>query len=302
MRVPSLQAIRALDALSRLGSMARAADELNLTRSAISHQLRMLEDQLAFPVITKVGRSVQLTPAATRFLRDACKALDILAKASSQEESPQLSGSLKVSCVPGFATACLCPHIDTFQQLHPRVKIELSTPRLPNETSAADIDLFVAFGHDDWPGFYAPLLAEVEMTPVCSPSLLNARSGLSSARELAKYPLIPLVSTNNWSRWLLAAKAIGVDPTRGVICTDLHLVLSAVLAGQGVALGDTLTSGAALSSGALVRPFSLTIRSTMAYYTLTRPEKTGLLVVEAFRSWLKTVVKSMAGPSNVSSI
>ena len=292
MRIPSLQAIRALDALSRLGSMASAADELNVTRSAVSHQLNSLESLLGFAVTTKVGRNVQLTPAATRYLREASKALEMLAGASTLETSPRLSGTLKVSCAPGFATACLCPHIDSFQQLHPEVSIQLSTPRELGDVSSPDVDLFITFGHGNWPGFYAPLLAEIEMTPVCSPSLLNARGGLATARDLARFPLIHLVATNNWSRWLTAAKA-DIDSTRGVICTDLHLVLSAVLAGQGVALGDTLTSGASLEIGALVRPFPLTIRSTMAYYTLTRQDKTGLLIVEAFRAWLKSVVRTM---------
>jgi LysR family glycine cleavage system transcriptional activator len=293
MRIPPLHAIRALDALSRLGSISSAADELNVTRSAVSHQLAQLEEFLGFEVTAKVGRNVQLTPAATRYLREARTALQMLVGASSHPDSPRLSGALKISCVPGFATACLCPHIDSFQQLHPDVRIEISTPPGLDDVGAPDIDIFVAFGKGDWPGFYAPLLAEIEMTPVCSPSLLNMRGGMSLPRDLSRFPLVHLGSTHNWSRWLSAART-DIDSYRGIVCTDLHLVLSAVLAGQGVALADTLTCGAALEAGTLVRPFALAIRSTMAYYTLTRPDKTGAPVVEAFRTWLQDIVLTMA--------
>lgn len=111
MHLPSIKALRALEAVGRLGSVRRAAEELHLTRSAVSHQLRFLEAELGFPLTEREGRGVLLTPRGERYAREVRAALRALARAGEQTAEADLAGKLTVSCTPGFATYWLCPNV-----------------------------------------------------------------------------------------------------------------------------------------------------------------------------------------------
>jgi len=273
--------------------MTKAAEELHLSRSAISHQLKALESLLGFSLTSKKGRNVELTASARLYLRDATDALDVLAGASVVKTVSSLAGVLNVSCVSGLAVSCLCPNIFDFQKHHPDLKIDVSIPSEISDVSRKDIDVFIAYGEGYWPGFDSTLLASIELTPVCSPTLVNLGGGIRSIEDLVRYPLISLSGSHSWARWFSAARYTG-GYQFGLSCSDLNLIQSAVLAGQGVALGDTLTSATSLARGALIRPFALHVKSAKSYYLLTRHEKSGQPEVEAFRSWMLAVIKQHA--------
>jgi LysR family glycine cleavage system transcriptional activator len=128
LRIPSTQALRALDSFARHGSVWRAADELHLTRSAVSHQLRLLERDLGFDLLERIGKGVALTPRGQRYASDVRKALTVLGDAVTRHAGTGVGGSFSVSCTPGFASLFLCTHIGEFQQMYPDVGYIL-TPR-----------------------------------------------------------------------------------------------------------------------------------------------------------------------------
>ena len=301
--IPSTQALRALDAFARHGSVWRAADELSLTRSAVSHQLRFLERELGFDLLLRVGKGVALTPQGQRYAAEVRKAIMLLSDASVQYGINGIRGSLTVSCTPGFASLWLCTRVGEFKQLYPDVTLSVVTPARLDDVSNPAVDLFIAFGDGDWPRCAVELLSEVEFTPLCSPVLLNRLGELTSPSDVLRAVLLHLVNGDDWRRWFAAAGMPAASPGNGIVFSDMNLVLAAASAGQGIAMGDELTCRQALETGRLVRPFDLAIQSRSAYYLVVEQLRAGNPAVDAFADWLRSrlvqtapLLKSAQGP------
>jgi LysR family glycine cleavage system transcriptional activator len=288
LRIPSTQALRALDSFARHGSVWRAADELHLTRSAVSHQLRLLERDLGFELLQRVGKGVALTARGRRYAQDVHKALAVIGNAGDEHGRTGIGGSFSVSCTPGFASLWLCTHIATFQEMYPDVSLHILTPRRLDDVSNPDADAFISFGLGNWPNHAVDLLCEIEFTPLCSPSLLNKLGGLSKPQDVVRTNLLHLGDFEDWSRWFSATKVENPDPEGGIVFSDMNLVFSAAIAGQGIAMGDELTSRRALDEGRLVRPFDIAIKSPRSYFLVTERAKADHPVVNAFGNWLKS--------------
>lgn len=288
MRIPSTQALRALDSFARHGSVWRAADELHLTRSAVSHQLRLLERDLGFDMLQRVGKGVTLTARGRRYAHDVRKALALLNDAGDKQDGKGIGGSFSVSCTPGFASLWLSTHIAGFQELYPGVSLRIVTPRRLDDVSQPDVDVFISFGIGNWPNHAVQLLCEIEFTPLCSPSLLNKLGGLARPRDLLRSNLLHLGDFEDWSRWFAATGVENPDPESGIVFSDMNLVFSSAIAGQGIAMGDELTSRKALDEGRLVRPFDIAIKSPRSYFLVTERAKADHPIVSAFGGWLKS--------------
>lgn len=288
MRIPSTQALRALDSFARHGSVWRAADELYLTRSAVSHQLRLLERDLGFELLERVGKGVALTPRGRHYANDVRKALTVLGDATGRHAGKGVGGTFNISCTPGFASLWLCTHITAFQQQYPDVSLHIVTPRRLDDVSSPEVDMFIAFGDGNWPNRAVELLCEVEFTPLCSPALANRLGGLSKPADILRATLLHLVDTEDWSRWLSLAKVENPNPDGGIIFSDMNLVMSAAIAGQGIALGDELTGRRALIDGRLVKPFERVIKSPRSYFLVHEHAKADHPVLDAFASWIRS--------------
>ncbi|PDQ21907.1 transcriptional regulator [Mesorhizobium sanjuanii] len=287
MRIPSTQALRALDSFARHGSVWRAADELHLTRSAVSHQLRLLERDLGFDLLQRIGKGVALTPRGQRYAADVRKALTVLGDAVTQNRGAGVGGSFAISCPPGFASMFLCTHIGEFQQMYPDVALSILTPRRLDDVSNPDADAFIAFGVGNWPNRAVELLCEVFFTPLCSPTLLNKVGGFSKPADVLRANLLHLGDTEDWARWLALSKVENPDTEGGIFFSDMNLVFSAAIAGQGIAMGDELTGRRALSEGRLVKPFEASVPSPRSYFLVFEHTKASHPVLNAFSDWLR---------------
>jgi len=293
--LPSTTALRALDAIARLGSVAAAATELNLTRGAVSHQIRTLEQCVGFVLTERDGRGISLTSEGKQYAHEVQNLLGRLREAAQRCQSERLAGLLTVSCNPGFASYWLCHHIGDFVRQFPEVSLHLIAPREIGDTSHSEADLFIAFGIGDWPGQWVEKLVGLSLFPVCSPRLLNQYGGLQSVQELCKVPLLHMNDHTDWRVWLASAAATEVDAESGLLFTDASWALSACIAAQGVCVGDNLISSTALQSGLLVRPFALAIDSPRSYWLVAHPHKAERPLVRAFCSWLKGKLAGLSG-------
>ncbi|WP_455274645.1 LysR substrate-binding domain-containing protein [Rhizobium herbae] len=287
-RIPSTQALRALESFARHGTVWKAADELNLTRSAISHQLRLLERELGFQIFNRVGTRIELTEQGLGYAADIRQALNAIAGSASRHASRGVSGSITVSCPPGFASNWLCNYISHFRDAYPDVRISIVTPRRLDDISNPDVDVFIAFGTGNWPSMQVELIVEVEFAPLCSPVLLNKIGGLNEPSDIKKMCLLHLTDYEDWETWLALA---GVDQSyasTGIVFSDMNLVFAATLSGQGVAVGDRFTCRHAMNSGQLVQPFDISINSSRSYYLVTSEAKADNQAVVAFSSWLRS--------------
>lgn len=286
MDLPSMNALRAFEAAARLGSVSRAAAELSLTRSAISHQLRFLERELRAKLVKRDGRGIALTPAGRRYARQIQRAFALLREPAAVADATSLTGTLRVGCVSGFCTYWLCRHIDDFHRLHPDVQLEIVRPAHLADVTGGGAQIYLVFGNGDWPERWVEPVASLDFFPVCSPGLINKAGSLGSPEDLARCTLLHLIDPTDWGRWLAAARTRGVDPDSGIFFSDIHFVISAAMAGQGVAIGDALICGQALRQGQLIRPFAVNVSGTGSYYVVAEHDVVDQPAVAAFRAWL----------------
>lgn len=287
MRIPSTQALRALVSFARHGTVWQAAEELNLTRSAVSHQLRMLERDLDFHMLNRVGTRVELTAQGRAYASDVRQALLAISGSAARNVGRGVAGSLTVSCAPGFASSWLCNKIARFVSTNPDVALSIITPRRLGEVSNPDVDVFITYGSGEFAEMESEHILDVVTSPVCSPAMVNRLGGMPEPLDVLRLGLLHLSDYNDWALWF---SSVGIDPglaATGVVFSDMHLVYSAALAGQGVALGDVILSEDAMNSGQLVRPFDQEVRSPKAYYMAVPYAMIDSPTVIAFRNWLR---------------
>jgi LysR family glycine cleavage system transcriptional activator len=288
-RIPPIHALKALDAFARLGTVWEAAEELGITRSAVSHRLAMLESIVGFEVASRSGKGIALTPRGKRYAHDVKRSLALLTEAHEEGSSKPVEGSLRISSTAGFASMWLCNHIASFQTEYPNLCLQIITSRELDEAADRDVDLFIAFGEGNWPKHTVQHLYDVDFLPMCSPALQNMQGGLNQPADVLRFPLLHLQQWDDWRKWLAAS---GIDfPQRGsgIIFSDMMLVQTAAIAGQGIMMGDEITCAGALAAGQLVSPFSTKIKSRGGYYLVRSRQRRLNPAIVAFTRWLNAL-------------
>ncbi|MHA2937047.1 LysR substrate-binding domain-containing protein [Vibrio sp. RC27] len=286
-KLPSTQALRAIESFARHGKVWQVADELNLTRSAVSHQLRLLESDLGFQILNRVGTGVELTQRGHAYAKDIRKALNIITSSAVRNASAGIGGKINISCAPGFASSWLCLNIGKFKEAYSDVTISLTTPQKVSDISDQNVDIFITFGRDFSADAEIELLKRIESTPLCSPAYLNKFDGFSNHADLQQATLLHLSDYQDWEDW---NRAIGQPiefAQKGIIFNDLNLVYSAALASQGIAIGDEFLCSDAIKKGQLVAPFDRTLPCEGAYYIAIPYGKSLTPAHTAFLEWLK---------------
>lgn len=291
-RIPTTQALRALDAFARLGTIWQAADELNLTKSAVSHQLRQLERDLGFPLTARAGTRLELTPPGRVYAADIRRALDILSSSAEQSAGRGVSGRLVVSVPPGFASNWLCTMIEGFAQSYPGIGLQIVTPRRLDDASSPDVDVFICFGREIGGNVEVELLKRIDYTPFCSPAYLYRFDRFRDPSALGEATLLHLVDHVEWADWMRVAGLPADHANRGIVFGDMTLVFAAALAGQGIAMGDEFVCADALASGKLVRPFEREINTERAYWLAIPRDRARSSAGDAFLNWLRTAMRN----------
>ncbi|HVW68597.1 MAG TPA: LysR substrate-binding domain-containing protein [Steroidobacteraceae bacterium] len=296
-KLPPMQALLALDAFERLGTAWQAAEELGITRSAVSHRLALLEETLGFGILERSGKGTALTSRGKRYALSVRRSLSLIAEAGKEDRTP-IEGTLRISSTAGFASMWLCQHIARFHEEHPNLSLEICTRRELDNVSDPTMHVFIAFGDGNWPNYLMKRLYDVEYLPVCSPTLLNSRGGLERPPDVLRFPLLHLHRRDDWSRWL-ATNGVEVAKTvPGILFSDMMLIQSAALAGQGIMMGDNVTCAALLSAGQLVCPFSTTISAPGSYYLVIDRRQRRNPAVQAFSSWIETLIRQLRPDSS----
>ncbi|MDG0852461.1 LysR substrate-binding domain-containing protein [Roseateles puraquae] len=284
-RLPSLDALLAFEAVARAGSFEAAADELALTASAVAKRVAGLEERLDQPLfLRQPARGLTLTPAGHEYLPQVRQALALLQAMPLHQRNPAVRERLRVSSTPTFARQLLVPALPGFTAAHPQVELELtlSVPLLAEGDAGADVEIRHGAVPEDLSA--AQVLLHDRLTPLAAPALLARHAPLTQPADLLSLPLLrtPL---QPWSPWLRAAGlADAAEPDEGPRFVDLGLTLAAALAGQGVALARLSLARHELADGRLVQPFPLTVPAERAYGLVChRPSP----AAEAFAGWLQ---------------
>ncbi|HEY5717585.1 MAG TPA: LysR substrate-binding domain-containing protein, partial [Motiliproteus sp.] len=205
-RLPPLNALRAFEVAARLGSFNAAADELYVTPSAVSHQIKSLEEFLDLKLFRRNKRRVELTLSGEKYLVPIQHALDEIDAATRRLLANPNAGAVTLSVAPAFLTRWLMPRLGHFQEHFPDVELRLSASMGDVDFAHSDIDLAVRFGRGDWAGMEAHFLLGMAVVPVCSPALLNGKKPLLTPSDMRHHTLIH-VSTrmDEWRAWLRSA-------------------------------------------------------------------------------------------------
>lgn len=257
-RLPPLSALRAFEAAARQESFKRAAAELGVTPTAISHQIRQLEEGLGIALFERQTRRVVLTPAGSGFYPELRQAFDQMAGAVEKLQKRPTRQVATLSATVAFTAKLLVPRAASFPALHPGWDLRLHASDAAVDLAAGEADAAIRYGFGRYPGLISVPLLTDHFAPVCSPHL-----GLREARDLARATLIHFewgpsatkVSVPSWRAWAARADNSEMDPESGITFNDENSAIQAAIAGQGVALLSVALVAAELQSGALIQPF-----------------------------------------------
>ncbi|WP_336683591.1 LysR substrate-binding domain-containing protein [Stenotrophomonas maltophilia] len=282
-QLPSLAAIRAFEAAARLGSFARAAEELDTTAASVSYHVRRLEAQTGTCLFLRHAQHVELTVVGASVAQEATRAFDAL-RASFMRAAGMDAARLRLSVLPTLGTSWLTPRLGTFRARHRQLLLELDLSAEPQDLAAGHFDAAIRNGHGEWPGLQAtPLFPSVFM-PLCAPALLPSARGLGSTTLE-----IPLLGRPDWWALWFAAHGHLPPPAPGSLVTPFaveHLDVGAAIAGQGIAIGSPILFQAELESGRLVQAHPGVASDGRSFWFVAPSARSGSAKVIAFRDWL----------------
>lgn len=215
-KLPPLTTLPAFDAAARHLSFTKAAAELNLTHGAISRAMRNLEEMLGIRLFERDTRSVRLTPEGATYAAEIGAALDRVGIATIAATASRSAGVLNVSTSDGFAGRWLVPRLHRFHRVHHEIDVRLSTSGTLTDFIRDGIDIAIRYGEGNYDKVVSELLAEEDVSPVCSPELLKGVRPLRSPEDLRHQRLIHDNFRIDWATWLQAAGLYGIDHTVGI--------------------------------------------------------------------------------------
>ena len=287
-RLPPLTALRAFEAAARLGSFSRAAEEISVTHSAVSHQVRALERALGAPLFQRNGKRVSLTTAGRQFAERVSAALGDLAEAAqSVRRSARDGNALTVSTLPSFAARWLLPRLGRFMEMHPQIAVTVHTSNTLVDLERDEVDLAIRWGAGRWPGLEVEKFMEDEFFPVASPRFNGGRLP-SRPAELAKFRLMT-AEGEPWTPWFRLA-GVKLEEPRGPSFTDSSHLLQAVADGRGIGLGRRSLADGDLRAGRLVQLFDIVLPADAANY-LVWPKGKLSPNASLLRDWLRAEKK-----------
>jgi LysR family transcriptional regulator, glycine cleavage system transcriptional activator len=286
--------LRTFEAVARLRGFGRAAEELGVTQSAVSQQVKSLEEWLGVRLITRGGGRVVPTEEGARLAAEVLRGFGGVASlCRALRETPSEPLALNLSCLPGFAYVWLIPRLIGFDQLHPDIPVSITTTAQMATFTDDDIDLAIRYGPGGYTGLHVERLLTETLFPVCAPELLQRGPPLRTPADLVHHTLLvddvadAAGIAPTWDYW---ARERSVTLPRGLRQRRFgqsNMVIQAAERGMGVALGRSPLVVDALRRGTLIRPFAGEVASGFSYWLVCPVTALDVPRIRVFRDWLK---------------
>jgi LysR family glycine cleavage system transcriptional activator len=286
-RLPPLQFLQAFEAAGRLLSFKKAADELHVTPSAISQQIKSLEESLGIKLFERFVRGLRLTEAGQVYWQNISDTLTQLRLSSAQLSERFGHSVLRVNIIPFIANEVVIPALHTFQEQYPDIELRIETSPNTLDLDIEEIDMAVLVGNGKWPGFTSEKLRDIVATPVCSPALAN-QFNWKSLQDLSGQTFIKV--SNNPDHWQFLAEAAGLkEPVPGneLVFDNYYAAMSAAQRNLGIALGFFPLTTSWVAAGRLVAPLGDRATVPDAHYVLCRNTSYKRQECQAFSQWMK---------------
>jgi LysR family glycine cleavage system transcriptional activator len=300
-----LNGLRAFEAAGRHLSFKLAAEELNVTPAAVSHQIRALEERLGHELFIRHHRVLELSPAGHLLLPGLRDGLLVLERSVRRLSTLGSERRLIIAASPTFAARWLLPRVQDFQEQYPDLEVHISTSPHVVDLESHEADVALRYGTGNYPGLHVEPLMDEGMTAVCSPALLDGEHPLKRPEDLVHHTLLHdrswgyVGSAPDWDMWLRTLGATGVDASKGPHFDMATMALAAAVLGRGVALTTRSLVADDLAAGLLVTPFDLSVPLDARMYFVCLPEALERPAVAAFHAWVfKMAEETLHPPEN----
>lgn len=289
-RLPPLNSLKAFEATARHLSFTEAANELFVTPSALSYQVKQLEEHLGQQLFERLNRAIALTEAGKKLYPGIHTGLLAMAEAVASLKAATPDNVLVVSTGPAFAAKWLAPRMYRFIEKHPEIELQISATLKLIDFETEEADVAIRFGFGNYPGLYVEPIFNETVTPVCSPKLIER--GLKEPSDLKDFTLLHdeslsfIHNTPDWIDWLRRAGVRDVDGSRGIRFNHADHCIDAAVEGAGVALGRASMAGRDLKTGRLVAPFGFGVPTPAAFWFVCAERDLKKEKIEAFKNWI----------------
>ncbi|QLG95910.1 LysR family transcriptional regulator [Pseudomonas yamanorum] len=292
MKLPPLAALRAFEALARLGKVSQAALELHVTHSAVSHQIRSLEEYLDVALVTRSGRSLVLTDEGRVYAYQIRQALGEIAGVTERLQAKAKHAQLTVSVLPSYGLFWLLPRLKGFMNANPGLHLKLASTMDLVSFEQGLVDCAIRFGHGQWPDVHCEPLMVDSLLVVAAPGF-NGGALPTTAQAVLEQPL--LHASESWPVWLSAAGIDGQRPPSILEFTDSTLLLEAVKLGYGIALTRRSIAQALIERGELVKLTDVEPEHSSRYFLVWPTDSKRSIQISSLLVWLKGQVAEYQG-------
>jgi len=294
-RLPPLNALRVFESAARNKSFAEAANELFITASAVSHQVKALEQFLGLSLFSRNKRKVSLTPTGEKYFTSIKQILNELEVATQRIVSSPESDIVVLRVAPNFLVRWLMPRMHHFQAQYPDVELQISAAMGQVDFNNSNADMAIYYGHGDWHDIDVHFLSHVYLVPMCSPKFLQGKKPLTEPDDLKQHTLIHVSKRlYEWPEWLELAKVKSKGFGRGLKLSSGQLATAAAAEGLGVALADSTLSSDEIKQGKLLMPFDIKLDTHKSYFLVHQKDRPLTYGMQAFKNW---VIKEMQNKS-----
>jgi LysR family glycine cleavage system transcriptional activator len=278
--------LRSFEAAARNGSFYKAADELFVTPSAISHQIKSLENFVGVELFERQKRKVEITAAGKQYLRHVQKAFKEIDKGTQELIASHNTGDLSISVTPAFLNHWLLPRISDFYAANPDIDLDINASMKTVDFQRSDIDIAVMFGMGDWDDMETHFLKNSERVPICSPKLLE-KHPINSAEDLLTQKLfIVKRRKEEWASWFALDDIEYLPKQRPISFSSSSLAVTAAIKGAGIALADVSLAADNIKKGDLVIPVDMRLTLKKAFYLVYPKNRKMTFAMQAFKEWV----------------
>lgn len=282
--IPPLQYLLGFEAAARLGSFGKAAEELGLTQSAISHQIRLLEDRIAQPLFIRHGRSVRMTDAGRDYQRSVAKSLEHLEAGYHRLEPFRKPGSVVIYAPRDFAARWLMPKLHMLRQAVPTCDPWIDATGKEVDFDEMEVSIAIQRRAEPDPKLEHICLAKDVLTPMVAPSAMN--TNIFNRNDLLKYALLHVERNEDWEDWFSHFGETVKNISAGINFSDSDLALGAAERGMGVALGTLSLAKEAISKGSLICPLADCVETNQAWFAVSTAKELSDSITARVWQWL----------------
>jgi len=284
-RLPNLAALRAFEAAARHENFSRAADEIHLTHGAISHQIRLLEEDFGVQLFSRNGKRIAITPEGQRFASIVRRSLQDIASAAAELKSSAKVKRLTISALPSFAARWLAVRLGKFIDMHPDFEVTLQSSTHLADLNRGEVDVGIRFGSGSYPGVSLEFLMGDYYYPVVSPHFRGGNLP-KTPQDLEEHMLLRSDRDEPWELWFAEAGLDLHEPAGGLVFTDSSMLIRSAAQGNGIAMARHVIAIQEIAAGELVRLFDLAVPCPHAYYLAYTQQGILKPQVRAFRDWM----------------